>query len=59
MPWTFSKLGTTSSSHTKSFRLRIDPGRKRWMQRTPAMAEGLTDHIGTIGELMAFRIPIQ
>jgi len=32
---------------------------KKWMQRSPAMAEGLTDHIWTIKELMAFRIPIQ
>ena len=29
------------------------------MQRTPAMAEGLTDHVWSIKELMAFRIPIQ
>jgi hypothetical protein len=27
-------------------------GRKKWMQRTPAMAEGLTDHVWTIRELM-------
>lgn len=43
----------------KSLRRRIDQGRKKWMQRTPAMAEGLTDHVWTIKELMAFRIPIQ
>jgi len=29
------------------------------MKRTPAMAEGLTDHVWTIKELMTFRIPIQ
>jgi len=29
------------------------------MQRTPAMAERLTDHIWTIEELMNFRVPVQ
>jgi len=29
------------------------------MQRTPAMAEEITDHIWTIRELLDFRIPIQ
>ena len=43
----------------KSLRLRVDQGRKKWMQRTPSMAEGLTDHIWTIKELMTFRMPIQ
>lgn len=43
----------------KSLRLEINQGNKRWMQRTPAMAEGLTDHVWTIRELLDFRIPIQ
>lgn len=43
----------------KSLRLEINQGNKRWMQRTPAMAEGLTDHIWSIRELLDFRIPIQ
>ena len=43
----------------KSLRIRVDLGRKKWMKRTPAMAEGLTDHVWTIKELMTFRIPIQ
>jgi len=43
----------------KSLRLRVNLGRKKWMQRTPAMAERLTDHIWTIKELMTFRIPVQ
>jgi hypothetical protein len=42
-----------------SLRLRVDKGRMKWMKRTPAMAEGLTDHVWTIKELMAFRMPIQ
>lgn len=43
----------------KSLRPRIDQGRKKWIQRTPAMAEGMTDHIWSIKELMTFTIPIQ
>lgn len=31
--------------------------RKHWVQRTPAMAIGLTDHIWTIDELMSFKVP--
>jgi hypothetical protein len=34
--------------HHKSLRLRVDQGKKKWMKRTPAMAEGLTNHIWTI-----------
>lgn len=43
----------------KSLRIEINKGRKRWMQRTPAMAEGLTDHVWSLRELLAFRVPIQ
>jgi IS1 family transposase len=31
--------------------------RKRWRQRTPAMAAGVTDHIWTMDELLSFRVP--
>jgi hypothetical protein len=30
---------------------------KRWVQRTPAMAAGITDHIWTTDELLSFRVP--
>lgn len=30
---------------------------KKWRQRTPAMAAGLTDHIWTMDELLSFRVP--
>lgn len=30
---------------------------KRWAQRTPAMAAGLTDHIWNMRELLMFRVP--
>jgi len=28
-----------------SLRLEVNSGRKKWIQRTPAMAEGITDHV--------------
>ena len=43
----------------QALRLEINEGRKRWMQRTPAMAEGLTDHVWSLRELLTFRVPIQ
>jgi len=43
----------------QSLRREINAGRKRWTQRTPAMAEGLTDHIWSLKELLTFRVPIQ
>ncbi len=42
----------------KSLRLPFQNGNQRWTKRTPMMAEGLTDHIWTIKELLTFRIPI-
>jgi hypothetical protein len=30
---------------------------KRWQPRTPAMAAGLTDHVGTLREVVRFRVP--
>jgi hypothetical protein len=30
---------------------------KKWEQRTPAMAGGLTDHVWTMKELLMFRVP--
>ena len=29
---------------------------RKWQQRTPAMAAGLTDHIWTLEELLSYRI---
>lgn len=43
----------------KSLRIEINSGNRRWREMTPVMAEKLTDHIWTLGELMSFRIPIQ
>ena len=30
---------------------------KRWQQRTPAMAAGLTDHIWSLREVLLYRVP--
>jgi IS1 transposase len=43
----------------KSLRLKIDSGNRKWFKRTPAMAEGITDHIWGLRELLMFRIPVQ
>ena len=43
----------------KSLRLKIESENKKWFQRTPAMAEGITDHIWSLKELLTFRVPVQ
>jgi hypothetical protein len=43
----------------KSLRLKVNCGNKRWLQRTPVMAQKLTDHIWTLKELLTFRVPVQ
>lgn len=32
------------------------PGRRRWRERTPAMAAGLTDHVWSVDELLHYRV---
>jgi len=39
--------------------LEVNSERKKWIQRTPAMAEGITDHVWSLKELLKFRVPIQ
>lgn len=43
----------------KSLRLKrwVDSHGFRWVQRSPAIAAGLTDHIWTVKELLLFLIP--
>lgn len=36
-----------------------DHHRRKWVERTPAMAQNLTDHIWTLKELMTYRVPVQ
>jgi hypothetical protein len=43
----------------QSLRIEVNLDRKRWMQRTPAMAEGITDHVWSLKELLIFRVPVQ
>jgi hypothetical protein len=33
-------------------------GRRHWVQRTPAIAAGLTDHIWSVEELLTFKVPL-
>lgn len=44
----------------KSLRVRLWIGdrRYRWVQRTPAMAAGLTDHCWRVKELLSYRVPV-
>jgi transposase-like protein len=43
-----------------SLRLRLWVGERgyRWVQRTPAMAAGLTDHQWTVDELLMYKVPL-
>jgi len=43
--------------HVKTLRLEANDGTRRWLQRSPAMVAGLTDHIWSIEELLS-RIPV-
>ena len=43
--------------HVKTLRVEVNEGARRWQQRSPAMAAGLTDHIWTIRELLT-RVPV-
>lgn len=47
-------------SEHQSLRLKLWVGSHgfRWVQRTPAMAAGLTDHCWTVKELLLYRLPI-
>ena len=43
--------------HVKTLRVEVNEGARRWQQRSPAMAAGLTDHLWTIRELLT-RVPV-
>jgi len=45
--------------HHHSLRLKLSVGRRgyRWVQRTPAIAAGLTDHRWSVAELFNFKVP--
>ena len=42
--------------HSLRLPIWLSERRKRWVQRTPAMATGLTDHIWSVEELMTFKV---
>ena len=42
--------------HSLRLPIWLSSKRKHWVQRTPAMATGLTDHIWTVEELMTFKV---
>ena len=41
----------------KSLRSMVNRGNKRWLQRTPAVAQKLTDHIWTLKEVVSYNRP--
>jgi transposase-like protein len=44
----------------RSLRVKLWVGKRgyRWVQRTPALACGLTDHRWTLAEIMSFKVPL-
>jgi len=42
-----------------SLKVKVNSEKRKWLQRTPAMAEKITDHIWTLKELLTFRVPVQ
>jgi IS1 family transposase len=40
----------------KGLRVQVDQEERKWMQRTPMMAAGITDHVWTLPELINFRV---
>jgi transposase-like protein len=44
--------------HSLRLRLLVGTYGYRWVQRTPAIAAGLTNHIWTVDELLMFRVPL-
>ncbi len=41
----------------KSLRQEQPQGQRKWRERTPAMAAGITDHAWTVEELLSYRVP--
>lgn len=40
--------------HVRTLRLEVNDGTRGWLQRSPAMVAGLTDHIWSIEELLSY-----
>jgi len=41
----------------KSLRQACLAGRRKWVERTPAMAAGITNEVWTVSELLTYRVP--
>ena len=42
----------------KSLKLKIDSGKRKWFQRTPAMVKKITDDMWSLKELLTFVVPL-
>lgn len=52
-------VGVNYNFCTPHHSLRVEAdGPRKWQERTPAMAAGLTEHVWTLEELMRYRLPL-
>ena len=52
-------VGGVYNFSTPHHSLRVDSaGPRKWVERTPAMAAGLTDHVWTVEELLRYQVPL-
>jgi hypothetical protein len=59
LEWGLYLVGTAYNfcSEHQSLRLECPEEGRKWRQRTPAMAAGITDHCWSMAELMTYRVP--
>ncbi|MFN0121984.1 MAG: hypothetical protein ACKV2V_15930 [Blastocatellia bacterium] len=52
-------VGTVYNFGTEHESLRLEglSGGHKWLERTPAMASGITDHGWTVEELLSYKVP--
>lgn len=55
--WVWEDVVYHFARHVKTLRCEINVEGKRWIQSSPAMAAGLTDHIWSIRELLVL-VPV-
>jgi len=55
--WLISGLLSFINPH-KGLRLKTNKGKKKWMERTPIMAAGITDHVWTLREFFLFKVEL-
>jgi transposase-like protein len=54
--WLLGTLYNFCTPH-ESLRVRRELVPRRWQERTPAMAAGITDHLWSVKELLSYRVP--